>query len=133
MSVDTENNSICCSARCWSVFGYTVAILGSVMIILGVNQMLRAYTVPVEKETREARSKERKAERQKLQQSELSEDSYGWVNESKGIARLPVERGMELIVAEYSNPKTARKKLGERLEKATAQPPKAPEAPSAFE
>lgn len=133
MSNETENKSICCSTKCWSVFGYVVAVVGAILILLGVNAMLRAYTVPVEKDTREARGKERKAEREKIQQKESAENSYGWVNQQKGIARLPVERGMELIVAEYANAKTARQNLNARLDKATAQPPKAPEPPSDFE
>ena len=133
MSNESENQSLCCSTKCWSVCGYLVAVAGALLIVWGVNEMLRSYTVPVEKETRAARSEERRAERGKLLEAEAAENEYGWVNQQKGIARLPIERGMELIVAEYANPKTARAKLNARLEKLTYQPPKAPEAPSAFE
>jgi hypothetical protein len=133
MSNETENQSPCCSSKCWSVFGYVVAAAGGLLILWGVNEMLRSYTLPLEKDTREARAVERRSERAKLQQTEVAEDSYGWINKQKGLVRLPIERGMELIVAEYGNKKKARTVLNTRLEKANAQPPKAPEPPSDFE
>jgi hypothetical protein len=133
MSNETVNSSPCCSTKCWSVFGYVVAVAGGLLILWGVNEMLRSYTVPVEKNTREARAAERRSERGKLLQAEAAEDNYGWINKQKGMVRLTLERGMELTVAEYGNKKSARAKLNARLEKANAQPPKAPEPPSNFE
>jgi len=133
MSTEEENNSVCCSSRCWSVFSYVVAVAAAILIVWGLNGMLRHYTVKVEKENREARGKERKSERDKLAQAVAAENTYGWVDEKKGIVRVPVERGMSLILAEYKDGKTARKNLNDRLAKKTAKPPKAPEKPSDFE
>ena len=33
-----------------------------------------------------------------LRQAERAQNSYGWVDQSKGIARLPIDRAMELTV-----------------------------------
>ena len=133
MSTEEEKNSVCCSSRYWSVFSYVVAVAVAILIVWGLNGMLRHYTVKVEKENREARGAERKAERERLTQAAAAENSFGWVNEKKGIVRLPVDRGMALIIAEYKDKKDPRKNLNDRLAKATAQPPKAPEKPSDFE
>jgi hypothetical protein len=133
MSAEEEKNSVCCSGKCWSVLSYLVAVAGAILIVWGLNNMLRHYTVKVEEDNREARGQSRKDERQKIGQAEAAADTYGWANEQKGIVRMPVNRGVELILEEYSNKKTARKNLKARLEKANAKPSKAPEAPSDFE
>ncbi len=37
---------------------------------------------------------------EKLRGTEISMNSYGWVDQSAGVVRLPIDRAMELIVAE---------------------------------
>lgn len=107
------------------------ALFGAIFIVWGLNWMMRHYTEKVETETRAARSIERKAARVELETGVRSVvDSYGWENKAKGIVRLPVERGMELIIAEYKDSATARNNLTNRLAIATAKPP---EKPSEFE
>ncbi len=133
MSAEEQKNSVCCSGKCWSVLSYVVAVAGAILIVWGLNNMLRHYTVKVEKDNREARGKQRKDERRKLQQTEAAANTYAWANQQKGIVRMPVDRGMELILDEYADKKTARNNLNARLEKANAKPPKAPEKPSDFE
>ncbi len=126
-----ENDKPLCSERCCTVSSYAAAVLGAIFIVWGLNWMMRHYTEKVETETRAARSIERKAARVEIEKNILSVvDSYGWENQPKGIVRLPVERGMELIIAEYRDSATARKNLTDRLAKATAKPP---EKPSEFE
>jgi hypothetical protein len=58
---------------------------------------------------------------------------YGWVDQAKGIVRLPIDRAMELMLQEYQNPAAARSNLVARADKASAPPPKAPEQPSKYE
>lgn len=128
-----QDHSQCCGSRGLSVFSYFVTIVVAILLVWWLNNMLRDYTTKVETENRAARGVERKSERRKIDQKGKEEDSYGWVNEKKGIVRLPVDRGMELILDEYSNKKTARNNLNARLAKANYQPPKAPEKPSDFE
>jgi hypothetical protein len=61
-------------------------------------------------------------------------DTLAWVDQSKGIVRLRIEDAMKLVEQDWGrNPSAARSNLIERVEKATALPPKAPEKPSPFE
>ena len=48
---------------------------------------------------------------------------YGWVDQAKGLVRLPVERAMELVVQEWQEPTEARSNMIARIEAATAPPP----------
>jgi hypothetical protein len=57
----------------------------------------------------------------------------GWVDERRGIVRLPIETAIKLAAREWQNPASARADLIARAEKAAAPLPKAPEQPSAFE
>lgn len=57
----------------------------------------------------------------------------GWVDESRGIVRLPIETAMQLSARAWQNPVSARADLIARAEKAFAPAPKAPQQPSAFE
>jgi len=60
-------------------------------------------------------------------------NNVGWVDQGKGVVRLPIAEAMKLVERKWQNPPEARKDLIARVEKATALPPKAPEKPSAFE
>jgi hypothetical protein len=57
----------------------------------------------------------------------------GWVDESRGIVRLPIATAMAAAEQAWQNPAQARADLIEREKKATAPAPVAPAKPSAFE
>jgi len=57
----------------------------------------------------------------------------GWIDQTKGIVRLPIADAMKLAERAWQNPAQARSNLIARVEKATALPPKPPEQPSPFE
>lgn len=57
----------------------------------------------------------------------------GWVDEARGVVRLPISVAMELMVRNYRDGQGAQASLAERVEKATAPLPAAPEQPSEFE
>jgi len=57
----------------------------------------------------------------------------GWVDQSRGIVRLPIATAEQLAAQAWQNPASARADLTARAEKAAAPAPKAPEKPSAFE
>ena len=59
--------------------------------------------------------------------------SYAWQDEDKGFVRIPIEQAMSLTVKEWQDAGEGRAELINRMEKATALPPPAPEEPSAFE
>ena len=57
-----------------------------------------------------------------------------WLDQAKGVVRLPIAEAMRMVERDWGqNPAAARSNLIDRVEKATALPPKVPEKPSAFE
>ena len=57
----------------------------------------------------------------------------GWIDQARGIVRLPIEVAITNAAEAWQNPAQARADLISRAEKAAAPLPKAPEKPSAFE
>jgi hypothetical protein len=60
-------------------------------------------------------------------------NTAGWADQSRGIVRLPIESAMQQAAQAWQNPAAARADLIARQTKASAELPKAPEKPSAFE
>jgi len=57
----------------------------------------------------------------------------GWVDQDRGIVRLPIENAMQIYERAAQNPNAARAELIARAGKAAAPLPKAAPKPSAFE
>ena len=57
----------------------------------------------------------------------------GWIDESRGLVRLPIDVAMQITERVGQNPAAVRSNLAARVEKATAPAPAAPAKPSAFE
>jgi len=118
----------CCGSR----LSYVVAVFGALLVVAGLVWAMKHYTTPA------SITAQRAAERAKnlleLRAAEKHDmENYGWVDQSKGIVRLTVERAVVLTAEGESDPAAARKDLIAREEKATFVPPKPPEKPSAFE
>lgn len=115
----------------WVVNG--LAILGAFLIVAGLVWAMRHYTQPPPIDAGRA------AERTKalIEMRAANVDSLhnaGWIDQTKGVVRLPIAEAMKLIVAEWQkDPAAVRSDLTARVEKATAAPPKAPEKPNPFE
>ena len=60
-------------------------------------------------------------------------NTIGWVDQPRGIVRLPIDAAMSLAVQKWQNPSAARTDLKAREGKATAELPKAPAQPNPFE
>jgi hypothetical protein len=111
---------------------YLTAIVGALLIVAALVWALHHYTQPPPLgEDRVATRKKALAELRQAEASELS--SYGWVDQSKGVVRLPIAEAMKLALREWQNPVAARSNLNARVEKATAVPPPAPAKPNPFE
>jgi len=122
-SSDTDNN---CCGRNYSV---TVAVVLACLVFVGLVWKMRQYA-PVE-----PLGAERGAERAKaLQDIHAVEadalNNVGWVDQTKGLVRLPIEDAKALALRAWQNPAQARADLLARVEKANAKPP---EKPSEFE
>ena len=117
---------------CGGAWSYTLAALGALLIVGALVWAMKHYTTPADLTA--ARAAERAKNLTELQAAEVQAlHDYGWVDQTKGIVRLSVERAMELTVADWQNPAQARADLIKRVEKATFVPPPAPAKPSEFE
>ena len=57
----------------------------------------------------------------------------GWIDENRGLVRLPISVAMQITEREWQNPAAARSNLIARAEKAAAPAPPAPAKPNPFE
>lgn len=126
-SSDSANN--CRGSRSYSV---TVAVVLACLIFATLVWKMRQYATPAPV------GAERAAERAKaLAEVRAAEaealNNAAWIDQSKGLVRLPIAEAMKLAEREWQDPAQARSNLIARVEKATALPPKAPEKPSAYE
>jgi hypothetical protein len=125
-SIEQEDAQCC---RGWSV---TVAAVIVCLIFAALVWKTRQYTTPAPLNA--GRAAERAQALMELRAAETDAlNNVGWVDQAKGVVRLPIADAMKLVEHEWQNPAKARADLIARVEKATALPPKAPEKPSAFE
>jgi hypothetical protein len=111
---------------------YLAGILGSLLIIAALVWAMQRYTQPPPLgQDRVAVRKKALAELRAAEANDLA--SYGWVDQAKGVVRLPIAEAVKLALRDWQNPAAARSNLIARVEKATAVPPPAPAKPSAFE
>jgi hypothetical protein len=111
---------------------YLFGILGSLLIVAALVWAMQRYTQPPPLgEDRVAQRRKALADLRAAEATEL--ESYGWVDQAKGVARLPIAEAMKLTLRDWQNPAAARSNLIARVEKATAVPPAAPAKPSPFE
>jgi hypothetical protein len=108
----------------------TTGILGAFLIVAALAWAIHKYTEPppLGEDRAAVRAKAladlRAAETQAL-------TSPAWIDQPKGIVRLPIEQAIMLVERDWGkNPSAARSNLIARVEKATAVAPKAPEKPS---
>jgi hypothetical protein len=115
-----------------TTLAYVAGILGSFLIVAALVWAMRHYTQPPPlAEERIAARKKALAELRAAEAEELN--AYAWLDQGKGIVRLPIAEAMKLCLREWQNPAAARSNLITRVEKATAAPPKAPAPPNPFE
>jgi len=57
----------------------------------------------------------------------------GWIDQNRGLVRLPISVAMQITENEWQNPAAARSNLIARVEKATAPAPAAPAKANPFE
>ena len=118
-----------------SRFGFyasAMGIVGSLLIVGALAWAIHEYTHPAP--LGEDRATFRAGTLAEMRAAEAEAlNNVGWVDQGKGLVRLPIKDAMALVLREWQNPPAARSNLIERVEKATAPPPKAPEKPSPFE
>jgi hypothetical protein len=112
---------------------YTIAVLGAFLIGAGLVWAMRHYTQPAPLgEDRAAVRAKALAELRAAETDALN--TTGWVDASKGLVRLRIEDAMGWVEQNWTrDPVAARSELSNRVDKATAPPPRQPEKPSQFE
>ena len=127
MNATPDNN------RCRSSWPTVVAVLAACLIFAALVWQMKKYTQPAPA-VDEARKAERAKARADLTAAETEALNHvGWIDQTKGLVRLPITEAIKLAEREWQNPAQARSNLIARVEKANYVPPKAPEKPSAFE
>jgi hypothetical protein len=102
-----------------------IAIVGAFLIMAWLVSYVRKYTAPPP--LNQARIEERRKAFAELEASNAEMlNNYGWVDQSKGLVRLPLDRAISLTFQEWQNPAGARAKLLALAEKSAATPPAAP-------
>ena len=113
-------------------FSVTAAVVIVCLIFAGLVWQMREYTTPPPLGA--VRAAERAKALADLRAEEaIALNNVGWVDQAKGVVRLPIADAVKLAEKQWQNPAKARADLIARVEKATALPPKAPEKPSQFE
>jgi hypothetical protein len=117
---------------CDKSFSVTAAVVIACLIFAALVWKTRQYTTPA------PLGAERAAERAKalveLRASEIEAlNNVAWIDQGKGLVRLPIADAMKLAEKQWQNPKLARATLNDRVEKAFFVPPPPPPKPSAFE
>ena len=125
--METVDNKCC---RSWPT---AVAAIVTCLIFVALVMVMKHYTLPAP-----AIDDARKAERAKalveLRAAEADAlANPGWIDQPRGIVRLPISEALKMVQAEWQNPAKARADLIARAEKAAAPLPKAPEKPSPLE
>ncbi len=113
----------------WHVgLGFLVAGFLFAILVLAVKHSMSVPAIDADRATERVKdlAQIRAAETEAL-------DNPGWIDQQRGIVRLPIDVALQMAAREWQNPAVARTNLIAREEKATAPAPVAPARPNAFE
>jgi len=123
------NNCGDCTGKC----AYAIAVLGAFLIVAALVWAMRHYTQPPPLNANRAAERARALAEIRGAESDAL-NNIGWVDQAKGVVRLPIADAMKLMEREWKNPAAGRSNLIARVEKANPPPPPPPPAkPSEFE
>ena len=111
---------------------YVVAILGTFLLMAFlVRQMVRRTAPPALGAERAAARAKDNADIRAAGFDQLN--SYGYVDQAKGVVRVPIDEAIRLTVQGYQDPGAFHSNLVVRIEKATTPPPAPPAPPNEYE
>jgi hypothetical protein len=115
-----------------SRWAYALAIVGTFLIVAALVSVMRRHSQPPPIDAK--RIAERAKALAELRQAEaVALSTAEWIDQAKGLVRLPITNAMEMVLKEWQNPAAAKSNLVARVEKATFVPPPPPQKPSEFE
>lgn len=128
MNSEPKNNSNC---RTGLIYGFS--ILGAFLIVAALVWAMQQYAPAPALNAK--RAAERAQALKDLRAQEANDlHTTAWLDQQKGIVRLPINVALGIVQREWQNPEAARSNLIARAEKAMpAPPPAAPAKPSPFE
>ena len=124
MNTDTTSINRASSA----VTGFIIASL--IFIALAVVVKFGVQIPAIDADRNAARAKAL-AEIRAIEDKSLN--TAGWIDQSRGIVRLPIDTAMQEAAQAWQNPAQARADLISRQQKASVPAPATPAKPSAFE
>jgi hypothetical protein len=101
---------------------YIVGVLGALLIMAIMTGILVKHTQPESVGADVAKKRYENLTTQRAADSDAL-NNYAMQDAAKGVVRLPIQRAMEITLAEWKNPAAARSNLAARVDKATAAPP----------
>lgn len=111
-----------------AALGFILAVVLFAVLALVVKYSL---TVPAVDADRAAVRSKDLAEIHATEEKDLN--TAGWIDQSRGIVRLPIDTAMQIAAQAWRNPAQAMADLKAREAKATAPAPVAPAKPNPFE
>jgi hypothetical protein len=114
------------------VWHFGIIFIGACLLFVALDVVVKlAVPVPVIDADRAALRSKALADMRAAEATALN--TAGWVDQDRGIVRLPIETAMQLSEKAVQNPAAARADLMARAAKAAAPLPKTAPKPSAFE
>src|SRR5438552_8302170 len=86
---------------------YIVAVLGAFLIVAGLVWAMHRYTQPPPLGANRAAERAKALAELRASDAEAL-DHAGWIDQSKGLVRLPIERAKMLVEQSWQNPAAAR-------------------------
>ena len=110
--------------NCAAITAYSLAVLGSFLIVGALVWVMYIYTRPAPLgEDRAGVRRKTLADVRAADADVLDSPNYAWQDESKGIVRIPIKQAMELSLRMWQDPVAARSNLMARAAKAFFTPP----------
>ena len=127
--MNSSSNDCDCRGRC----AFVAAVLGAFLIVAALVWAMRHYTTPPPLNANRAAERAKALVELRAAEADALKNP-GWVDQGKGIVRLPIADAMTLVGEQWQNAAVIRSNLIARVEKAMPPPPPpAPPKPSAFE
>jgi len=111
-----------------AVVGFIVASLIFIVLVMAVKYSVNVPAIDADRNAARAKAL---AEIRATEDKSLN--TAGWIDQSRGLVRLPIEAAMQAMLQAWQNPAQARADLIARQENASKPAPAAPAKPSAFE
>jgi hypothetical protein len=108
--------------------GFIIASLIFIALFVAVKFSLQVPAIDADRNAARAKAL---AEIRATEDKSLN--TAGWIDQSRGIVRLPIDTAIQAAAQAWKNPTQARADLISRQEQASKPAPAAPAKPSAFE